>query len=118
MFTDQPGLQVYSGNFFDGGNAGPSGRPYERRPGIALETQGFPDAPNRSGQDWPSVRVDPGRRYDTTTAVHDAGLDGNESVTTTGAASGTTGEIAAFEGRGSARCSPTRRRRTGEWRHR
>ena len=67
VVTDQPGLQVYSGNFFDGSHTGPSGRPYERGSGIALETQGFPDAPNRSGPEWPSVRLDPGDRLETTT---------------------------------------------------
>ncbi len=46
VLTDQPGLQVYTGAHFDHTATGVSGRTYGPRAGIALETQGFPDAPN------------------------------------------------------------------------
>ena len=49
VLTDQPGVQVYTGAHFDDSVVGPSGRTYGPRAGIALETQGFPDAPNHRG---------------------------------------------------------------------
>lgn len=68
LFTDAPGVQVYSGNFFDGSNVGPSGRPYPPRAGIALETQLFPDAPHHEGEPgWPSAVLRPGERFTSTT---------------------------------------------------
>jgi aldose 1-epimerase len=65
--TDQPGIQVYSGNFLDGSLRGTSGRPYPRGAGIALETQHFPDSPNRA--DFPSTVLRPGETYRTTTIL-------------------------------------------------
>jgi len=65
--TDQPGLQFYSGNFLDGRVAGPGGSPYGRHAGVCLETQHFPDAPNRT--DFPSVVLRPGERYATATVL-------------------------------------------------
>lgn len=59
--TDQPGVQFYSGNFFDGKGIGASGKPIGLREGLALETQCFPDSPNRP--DFPSTRLDPGQIY-------------------------------------------------------
>jgi aldose 1-epimerase len=47
--SDQPGVQVYTGAHFDGTVIGTSGSAYGPRAGIALETQGFPDAPNKPG---------------------------------------------------------------------
>nr|WP_262986070.1 aldose epimerase family protein [Streptomyces sp. CBMA123] len=59
--TTEPGLQVYTGNHFDGTLAGRSGRRYTAYAGIALETQHFPDSPNRP--DYPSTVLRPGERY-------------------------------------------------------
>ncbi len=63
--SDQPGLQVYTGVHFDHTIVGPSGTAYGPRAGIALETQGFPDAPNQPG--FPSTALAPGRTYRTST---------------------------------------------------
>jgi aldose 1-epimerase len=62
LSSNQPGLQVYSGGYFDGRAVGKGGRPYGRFAGIALETQRFPDSPNISH--FPSARLDPGAVYD------------------------------------------------------
>jgi len=67
IVTDQPGIQVYSGNFLDGTLHGASGRPYVRGAGVALETQHFPDSPNRPA--FPSTVLRPGETYRTTTAL-------------------------------------------------
>ncbi len=58
--TDQPGLQVYDGVHF-GGLSGLDGRSYDRFAGVALETQGWPDAPNRP--DYPDAILRPGQVY-------------------------------------------------------
>ncbi|MFC1415014.1 aldose epimerase family protein [Streptacidiphilus sp. N1-12] len=63
--TTEPGLQVYTGTHFDGSVRGPSGRPYLPFAGVALETQHFPDSPNRP--DFPSTVLQPGRTYRSTT---------------------------------------------------
>ncbi|GLW54404.1 aldose epimerase family protein [Kitasatospora phosalacinea] len=63
--TTEPGLQVYTGNLFDGSVTGRSGRPYRAYAGIALETQHFPDSPNRP--DYPSTVLRPGEEYRSTT---------------------------------------------------
>ena len=47
VFTDEPTVQLYCGNFLDGSLVGKSGRPYTRRSGFCLETQHFPDSPNQ-----------------------------------------------------------------------
>lgn len=65
LLTSEPGVQVYVGNFLDGTLIGPSGRPYGRGAGLALETQHFPDSPNHPA--FPSAVVRPGERYETTT---------------------------------------------------
>lgn len=65
VHTDRPGLQVYSGNFLDGTTTGTSGRRYRQGDGIALETQGFPDAPNQPS--FPTVELSPGEVHRTTT---------------------------------------------------
>ncbi|WP_203338514.1 aldose epimerase family protein [Nocardioides limicola] len=59
--SDQPGLQVYTGNFLDGSRLSADGRPYRQGDGIALEPQKFPDSPNRP--DFPSAVLRPGERY-------------------------------------------------------
>ncbi len=61
VWTDRPGLQLYAGNRLDGTLAGTSGAPHARGSGIALETQAFPDAPNRPG--FPSAVLRPGERF-------------------------------------------------------
>ena len=59
--TTEPGLQVYSGNKLDGTMVGKSGRPYERRSGLCLETQHFPDSPNQPN--FPTTILRPGERF-------------------------------------------------------
>lgn len=49
VYTDEPGIQVYSGNFLDGSVTGKKGIVYQQRTGICLETQKYPDSPNK---DW------------------------------------------------------------------
>lgn len=65
IHTEEPGVQFYSGNFLDGRLVGPSGRPYVHRGGFCLETQHFPDSPNRPA--FPSTILEPGDVYQTTT---------------------------------------------------
>jgi aldose 1-epimerase len=60
VWTNAPGLQVYTGAHFDG-SPGKAGARYPRFAGVALETEGYPDAPNRPA--FPSVRLDPGQTY-------------------------------------------------------
>lgn len=59
--STEPGLQFYSGNFFDGTLMGKQGTLYRMGEGIALEPQKFPDSPNKPH--FPSARVDPGKPY-------------------------------------------------------
>ena len=61
VWSDQPGLQVYTGNFLDGSRRSTSGARYRQGDGIALEPQRFPDSPNRPG--WPSAELRPGGTY-------------------------------------------------------
>jgi aldose 1-epimerase len=61
LFTDQPGLQVYSGNYLDGTIAGKGGRLYRQSDAICLEPHIWPNAPNRP--DFPSPRLEPGGVY-------------------------------------------------------
>ncbi|MEV1065908.1 aldose epimerase family protein [Streptomyces sp. NPDC050263] len=63
--TDRPGLQFYSGNFLDGTLVGPGGRAYRQGDAVCLETQAFPDSPNRPA--FPSTVLRPGQTYRTTT---------------------------------------------------
>jgi len=65
VYTTQPGLQFYSGNFLDGRSAAKAGRIYPHRGGFCLETQHFPDSPNRSN--FPSAVLEPGSKYKHTT---------------------------------------------------
>ena len=58
VYTTEPGIQFYSGNFLDGSITGKSGKPYVKRGGFCLETQHYPDSPNRP--EWPSVVLRPG----------------------------------------------------------
>ena len=63
--TTEPGIQFYSGNFLDGTLRGTSGRAYRQGDGLALETQHFPDSPNKP--EFPSTRLDPEDTYSTST---------------------------------------------------
>ena len=65
VYTDQPGLQFYSGNFLDGTLHGKDGRVYAHRGGFCLETQHFPDSPNHPA--FPSTILRPGAAYRTRT---------------------------------------------------
>jgi aldose 1-epimerase len=64
VYTTEPGIQFYSGNFLDGSAAG-KGKIYDKRHGLCLETQHFPDAPNKPN--FPSTVLEPGETYRTTT---------------------------------------------------
>jgi len=61
VFTTQPGLQFYSGNFLDGSIKGKRGIVYEKHAGFCLETQHFPDSPNHP--DFPTTVLKPGDEY-------------------------------------------------------
>jgi aldose 1-epimerase len=65
VFTTEPGIQFYSGNFLDGTLKGKQGKVYEFRTGLCLETQHYPDSPNKPA--FPSVFLEPGVTYRTTT---------------------------------------------------
>ena len=65
VFSDQPGIQFYSGNFLDGTLKSREGRNYGFRSGFCLETQHYPNSPNQ--QSFPSVILNPGEKYDTET---------------------------------------------------
>ena len=65
VFTTEPGIQFYSGNFLDGSLMGKNGNPYDYRSGFCLETQHFPNSPNQP--DFPSTILRPGERYSTQT---------------------------------------------------
>ena len=61
VWTTEPGIQFYGGNFFDGSLVGKGGKSYGRRASLALETQHFPDSPNHPG--FPSTVLGSGQRY-------------------------------------------------------
>ena len=63
VFTQEPALQFYGGNFMDGADTGKSGKKYNYRETFALETQHFPDSPNNTN--FPSVILNPGDVYQT-----------------------------------------------------
>ncbi len=65
VLTTEPGVQFYTGNFLDGTITGKGGKVYRRRYGFCLETQHFPDSPNKP--EFPSVVLRPGEEYRTTT---------------------------------------------------
>jgi aldose 1-epimerase len=65
VLTDQPGIQFYSGNFLDGSVKGKGGTPYQRRGALCLETQHFPDSPNRPS--FPSTELKPGQKFHSVT---------------------------------------------------
>ncbi len=61
VLTNEPGIQVYTGNFLDGTVTGKHGIVYNQRTGICLETQKYPDTPNKP--EWPSALLNPGDTY-------------------------------------------------------
>jgi aldose 1-epimerase len=61
IYTTEPGLQFYSGNFIDGRVPGKAGRVYGPRSGLCLETQHYPDSPNQPA--FPSTLLRPGEEY-------------------------------------------------------
>ena len=65
VWTTEPGVQFYTGNFLDGTARGKGGLAYARRSAFCLETQHFPDSPNQPK--FPSVVLNPGEKYSTTT---------------------------------------------------
>jgi aldose 1-epimerase len=65
LLTTEPGVQFYTGNFLDGRLVGKAGKVYKHRYGLCLETQHFPDSPNRP--DFPTTVLKPGGKYETTT---------------------------------------------------
>ncbi|MBR6731766.1 MAG: galactose-1-epimerase, partial [Bacteroidales bacterium] len=71
VWTDQPALQFYGGNFFDGSTFGKYGRTLNYRESIALETQLYPDTPNHSN--FPSTLLNPGEEY-THTCIYRFGV--------------------------------------------
>ena len=61
VYTNEPGIQVYAGNFLDGTITGKKGIVYNQRASVCLETQKYPDTPNKP--DWPSAVLRPGEKY-------------------------------------------------------
>jgi aldose 1-epimerase len=65
VFTDRPGMQVYTANYWDGSITGQQGRAYVQHGAVALETQAFPDSPNHAA--FPNTILEPGAVYESTT---------------------------------------------------
>ena len=61
VYTNEPGIQVYTGNFLDGTATGKNGVVYNKRASVCLETQHYPDTPNKP--EWPSAVLEPGQTY-------------------------------------------------------
>lgn len=61
VYTNEPGIQVYTGNFLDGSESGKKGIVYNKHASICLETQKYPDTPNKP--EWPSAFLNPGETY-------------------------------------------------------
>ena len=61
VYTNEPGVQVYTGNFLDGTVKGKKGIVYPQRASVCLETQHYPDTPNKVH--WPSAILEPGQTY-------------------------------------------------------
>lgn len=65
VYTDQPGIQLYTGNYMNGTEIGKKGNAYLKRAGLCLEAQGFPDSPNQ--KQFPTTVLNPGDTYRQTT---------------------------------------------------
>lgn len=61
VYTNEPGIQIYTGNFLDGTVKGKKDITYNQRASVCLETQHYPDSPNKA--EWPSVVLEPGQNY-------------------------------------------------------
>ena len=61
VYTNEPGIQVYSGNFLDGSISGKNNQTYEKHAAVCLETQHYPDTPNKP--QWPTALLKPGETY-------------------------------------------------------
>jgi aldose 1-epimerase len=61
IYTTEPGIQFYGGNFLDGQETGKRGEPYLFRTSFCLETQHFPDSPNKP--EFPSTVLEPGEEF-------------------------------------------------------
>ena len=61
VWTTEPGVQFYSGNFLNGNDIGKGGKKYDYRTGLCLETQHFPDSPNKP--EFPSTVLKPGEVF-------------------------------------------------------
>lgn len=64
VYTNEPGVQFYTGNFLDGTVTGKKAKIYNQRHGLCLETQKYPDTPNKPA--WPSATLRPGETYNST----------------------------------------------------
>ena len=62
VFTNEPGIQVYTGNFLDASFVGKHGYRYPKHSAVCMETQHYPDSPNHP--EWPSTWLESGKRYD------------------------------------------------------
>ena len=65
VITDQPGMQLYTGNFLDGKQKGHGGKAYNYRSGLCLEADHYPDSPNHP--DFPTTVLNPGETFKSTT---------------------------------------------------
>jgi aldose 1-epimerase len=65
VLTEEPGLQFYTGNFLDGSIKGKGGRVYQKRAAFCMETQHYPDSPNKPS--FPTTRLNPGQTHHTVT---------------------------------------------------
>ena len=65
VYTTEPGVQFYTGNFLDGSIKGSDGVPFNKNTGFCLETQHFPDSPNKPK--FPTTLLNPGQQYHTVT---------------------------------------------------
>ena len=61
VFTNEPGIQVYTGNFLDASFAGKHGYRYPKHSAVCMETQHYPDSPNHP--EWPNVWLETGKKY-------------------------------------------------------
>lgn len=67
IVTDQPALQLYTANYFDGSLKGKNGQKFIKHAGFCMETQAYPDAPNHSN--FPSIFINPGEKYSSHTQI-------------------------------------------------
>ena len=75
IYTTEPGIQFYSGNFLDASLVGTSGKMYRQSDGFCLETQHFPDSPNHP--EFPSTVLRPGQTF-TSTTIYAFSADGHD----------------------------------------